>query len=136
MSFIIKEVAPTCVEFAALRKLVGWDNPEDIVLQASIDASLFWITIYSGAQLVATGRVIGDGAMYFYIQDVIVHPSYQQRGLGQQIMSAIERYLDATCQQAATVGLLSAQGKEEFYRRFGFIERDGKTLGLGMCKFL
>lgn len=28
------------------------------------------------------GRVVGDGAFFFYVQDVAVHPQHRRRGLG------------------------------------------------------
>lgn len=124
------------LEFAALRSLVGWKNPELGVLQASMESTLFWVSAYSENELIGIGRVIGDAAMYFYIQDVIVHPDYQKVGLGSQIMESINNYLTENCSAGSTVGLLAAQGKENFYEKFEFISRDGKILGLGMCRFI
>lgn len=123
------------LEFAALRSLVGWKNPELGVLQASMESTLFWVSAYSENELIGTGRVIGDGAMYFYIQDVIVHPGHQKVGLGSQIMESINHYLAVNYPAGSTVGLLAAQGKEKFYEKFEFISRNGQKLGLGMCRF-
>ncbi|MBC3766211.1 GNAT family N-acetyltransferase [Neptunicella marina] len=132
----LKQQPPTVEQFASLRDAVGWTNPKESVLQSSVDNSLFWVCIFEQETLVATGRVIGDGAMYFYIQDVIVHPAHQQQGLGKQIMQCIEHYLSQTTVTGCTVGLLAAQGKEKFYKRFAYVERDGNMLGLGMCRFI
>lgn len=127
---------PSVSSFAELRTLVGWKNPDNALLQQSIEASLFWISVYSGDLLVATGRVVGDGAMYFYVQDVIVHPSYRGLGLGSRIMEQINGFIAETCSAGTTVGLLAAQGKESFYEKYGFVKRDGQQLGLGMCRFI
>ncbi|KPZ57485.1 GNAT family N-acetyltransferase [Pseudoalteromonas sp. P1-25] len=72
----------------------------------------------------------------FYIQDIIVAPSYQKQGIGRLVMTHIENYLTNTCSNGATVGLLSAHGKESFYTHYGYVKRDGDVLGLGMCKFI
>lgn len=40
----------------------------------------------SGGRLAGMGRVVGDGAFYFYIQGVGVHPERQGRGLGRDIV--------------------------------------------------
>lgn len=133
---VIKEEPPTTSEFAALRALAGWESPEIRILQQSIDASLYWVSVFSNQTLIGTGRVIGDGAMYFYIQDVIVHPKHQKVGLGAVIMQSINKYIAATCPTGSTVGLLCAQGKEQFYEKFGFVARNGQKLGFGMCKFM
>ncbi|PAJ68853.1 hypothetical protein CJF42_26235 [Pseudoalteromonas sp. NBT06-2] len=73
---------------------------------------------------------------YFYVQDIVVHPVYQQLGLGHKIMQYIESYLSGVAKKGATVGLLSAKGKEGFYERFGYIKRPNDILGHGMCKFI
>ncbi|WP_227993435.1 GNAT family N-acetyltransferase [Shewanella sp. YLB-07] len=74
--------------------------------QKSLNHSLFHVGICDGNQLVAMGRVVGDGAMSFYVQDVVVHPAYQ----------------------GSTAALLAAKGKEAFYERFGYIQRPSDYL--------
>jgi len=134
--FEFKKQPPTAEEFNDLRSNVGWNNADIKTTKTSINNSLFWISIFDETTLIATGRIVGDGAMYFYIQDVIVHPDYQSKDLGRAIMCEIEAYLSAHCRQGSTIGLLSAQGKEAFYEKFGYKLRDGKMLGHGMCKFI
>lgn len=134
--FVIENSTPQTQEFGDLRSLIGWNNPSSSELENSINSSLFWVTVYHKADLIGTGRVVGDGAMYFYVQDVIVHPDFQGLGLGNRIMEQIEDYLKRTCKQGATIGLFAAQGKEEFYKQFGYSLRDGIELGHGMCKFV
>lgn len=136
MLYKVEFKAPAQVEFANLRTQVKWQNPDDKTLKASIENSLFWVTVYDTDTLIGTGRVIGDGAMYFYIQDIIVAPSYQKQGVGHLVMSHIENFLSSTCSNGATVALLSAYGKESFYAQYGYVKRDGDGLGLGMCKFI
>lgn len=127
---------PSVENFILLRQLVGWESPATSVTSVSIDNSLFWVCVYNSDQLIATGRVIGDGAMYFYIQDIIVAPEHQGLGIATTLMEHVESYLAQSCQQHATVGLLSVRGKEAFYNKFGYLMRDGRTLGYGMCKFI
>ena len=88
------------------------------------------------SQLIGMGRIVGDGAMYFYIQDVIVDPSYQGTGVGSVLMDHIENYLSVATQKGATIGLLAAKGKEAFYIRYGYMLRPSNTLGHGMCRFV
>ncbi|TMP28402.1 GNAT family N-acetyltransferase [Pseudoalteromonas rubra] len=131
----ISHTPPAATEFSALRASVGWQNPPSEQVVASIAASLYWVQCRKGQQLVACGRVVGDGYMYFYIQDVIVHPDHQGGGLGHIVMDNIEQYLSTHCHSGATAALLAAHGKEAFYQRYGYALRDGQSLGLGMCKF-
>ena len=90
MAYIIKLQAPSIESFAELRQFVGWQTPAKSLLKTSIDNSLFWVCVYDCDKLIATGRVIGDGAMYFYIQDVIVAPDHQRQHIGVLIMNSIE----------------------------------------------
>ena len=34
-------------------------------------------------------RVVGDGASVILIQDLLVHPEYQRKGIGSQLMRAV-----------------------------------------------
>ncbi len=84
----------------------------------------------------AIGRVMGDGAMYYYIQDVVVRPTHQGLGLGNQIMQQIEKYLLENASKNAAIGLFAAKGKEGFYQKYGYLVRDGQKLGQALCKFV
>ncbi|WP_281555972.1 GNAT family N-acetyltransferase [Thalassomonas sp. RHCl1] len=135
-NFTISHLSPSVAEFAALREKIGWGKTDEKMAEISLANSLFHVTLREQDRLIAMGRVIGDGAMFFYIQDVIVAPGYQQRGLGHIVMQQIEDYLLSAAATGATIGLLAAKGKEGFYRRYGYRDRCGETLGLGMCKFV
>lgn len=132
---LVLHQAPKAEEFVALREAVGWSSPSISRVRDSIRNSLFHVTIRSGTQLIAMARVVGDGVMYFYIQDVVVEPSYMSQGFGSTLMLEIERYLNQHAPKGATIGLLSVSGKERFYERYGYISRPVNQLGHGMCKF-
>lgn len=135
-NYAISDIAPTAKEYITLRCEVGWDNVDLVVVQKSLDSSLFHVSIRDDEKLIGMARVVGDGFMYFYIQDVVVTPEYQGRGIGRMLMNRVESYLFKTCQVGSTIGLLAAHGKEAFYRSYGYIERDGVNLGKGMCRFV
>lgn len=134
--FSLKLAKPLMKDFLLLRSKAGWGALDVNLANKSLNHSLFHVTIYHEKQLVAMGRVVGDGAMYFYIQDVIVDSGYQKLGLGAVLMDEIERYLGETSKKGSTIGLLASQGKEAFYAQYGYMERPNSTLGHGMCKFI
>ena len=136
LPFQAKLESPSATEFNALRNKIGWGLLPDSLVTSSMAKSLFHVVVRHQDKSVGMGRVIGDGAMYFYVQDVVVDPDYQGKGIGQRLMEQIELYLQEHAQKGATIGLLAAQGKEEFYTRFAYMKRNGDPLGLGMCKFL
>ncbi len=134
--YTLKLVTPPVDDFLQLRESVGWGRLDKHLASVSLNNSLFHVTIFMGEQLVAMGRVVGDDAMYFYIQDVIVAPTCQKQGLGAVVMNEIEAYLFESAKKGATIGLLSAQGKESFYGHYGYTQRPNSVLGHGMCKFV
>lgn len=76
------------------------------------------------------GRVVGDGGMYFYVQDVMVMPEFQGRGIGAAVMDAIMRYLEGATAGGAFVGLMAAEGSERFFQRYGFRRRPDDRPGM------
>ena len=134
--YSLKLTSPAVADFLQLRSKVGWGELDANLAEVSLNNSLFHVTIYINQQLIGMGRVVGDGAMYFYIQDVIVEPSHRKLGIGAALMDKIESYLNDATKQGATVGLLAAQGKEAFYTRYGYMQRPNSSLGHGMCKFV
>lgn len=134
--FEVEFVAPELAEYSRLKTNIGWGNVKADMAKTALQNSLFHVVIRHKNELIAMGRVIGDGALFFYIQDVIVAPDFQGQGLGKLVMSHIENYLAKEAQAGATIGLFAAKGKESFYFPWGYRERDGDTLGKGMCKFL
>ena len=51
---------------------------------------LFMVGLYVNGELVAFGRVSGDGAMYFLITDVMVDPAYEAIGADRQRDKAVD----------------------------------------------
>ena len=48
------------------------------VAEISLQNSIYCITVKDNNQIIGMGRIVGDGAIYFYIQDIVVHPEYQK----------------------------------------------------------
>jgi ribosomal protein S18 acetylase RimI-like enzyme len=136
MNYSIELKQPTSIEFSELRARVGWDVTDLDMAQRSLESSLFHVTARVGHKLIGMGRIIGDGFMFFYIQDLVVDPDCQKLGVGHVLMQEIEKYLSTVAKKGSTIALLSAQGKECFYSRYGYIVRSGDPLGKGMCKFI
>lgn len=134
--FTLAFEAPSVADFLQLRAAVGWTKINAKLVKQSLINSLFHVSAYHNQQLVGMGRIVGDGALHFYIQDVMVTPTHQRLGVGTTLMEHIETYIDKNAEQGATIGLMAAQGKENFYRRYGYLQRPTAVLGYGMCKFL
>ncbi|MEX0289047.1 MAG: GNAT family N-acetyltransferase [Flavobacteriaceae bacterium] len=123
---------PTISEYQSLRASTGWGSIEDASVGKALKKDLFSVCIVHQKEVVGMGRVIGDGAIYFYIQDVIVLPEHKGKGMGSLIMEQIERFLLENAKANAFIGLMAATGVKDFYKRFGYLERPPQ--GPGMYK--
>jgi GNAT superfamily N-acetyltransferase len=131
----VVEQLPSPADYNRLRDLVGWGIYEEDVIARSLPQSLYCVCAKVEEQVVGMARVIGDGGMVFYVQDVIVVPGYQRRGIGAQMMDRVMAYIGAHAHLNSIVGLMAAKGKETFYTRYGFVVRPTDTLGPGMIMF-
>ncbi|MCM3131223.1 GNAT family N-acetyltransferase [Paenibacillus polysaccharolyticus] len=124
-------------DYMNLREIVGWGNPENIeAIELGLKNTLYSICLEVEEQIIGYGRIVGDGGFTFYIQDIIVLPSYQRLGLGHTIMTELMEYITSTYPPGSSVGLMSAKDKEDFYKKFGFVERPNEGYGAGMIQYL
>ena len=72
-------------------------------------------------------RVVGDGATAFYVQDVMVHPDCQRRGIGTALMEAVMAYFRRATPRRSSLGLFTGRHLAGFYERQGF-EGPGTSL--------
>ena len=66
--------SPSVEDFIALRHKIGWGETNFEMAKNSLANSLFYVVIRDQSRIIGMGRVVGDGYMYFYIQDVVVDP--------------------------------------------------------------
>jgi len=126
----ILKKTPTLDEYKYLCSVVGLDDYINFnVAERALKNSVFTVTVKSSDKVVGMGRIVGDGAIYFYIQDVIVHPSYRRMGMGQEIMNTLVEYLKENAPNKASVGLFIANVKENFYEKYDFKDYTPHTKG-------
>jgi len=134
MQVEIVEKLPSSDEYNQLRAAVGWGVYEPTVIEKALPRSLYCVCAYDHAVIVGMARIIGDGGLVYYVQDVIVKPEYQGLGIGTALMDRVMAYIRTHASHNSIIGLMSARGKERFYERYGFVARD-RGLGSGMTMF-
>ena len=130
-----EKIVPTPEDYNRLRRDAGWPEMDPEAAASCLPNSSFIICAIQGGEVVGTGRVVGDGGLCFYIQDVIVLKRLQGQGIGSAIMDRIMAFIASKAVQDTYVGLMSAVGKESLYHRFGFTTRPTDDLGAGMTRF-
>lgn len=109
-------------DFVRLRIEVGLvEIPVEHARKALKNGLLNVSALYNG-ELVGMGRLVGDGAMYWYLQEIIVLPEFQRKGIGTIIVNHLIDYAKANSitGKFTTIGGVSAKGKEPFYQKMGF----------------
>ena len=111
---------------------VGWtaytDDPE--ALKAGFHNSLLTLAAYDGDKLVGIIRAVGDGATIVYIQDILVFPEYQRKGIGSALIQALlERFKTVRQIVLATD---NTPKTISFYKSQGFVQ----MAEIGCCGFM
>lgn len=124
--------------YLSLRAEVGWKPLTEKQAKTAIEGSLLTVVAYDKDKPVGMGRLVGDGAVICYIQDLIVIPEYQGMGVGNQIIESLIDYVEEI-QLPGTqmmLDLMCAVGRESFYKKYGFITRPTDKLGPGMIRYI
>ncbi|WP_088293545.1 GNAT family N-acetyltransferase [Bacillus mycoides] len=130
-TYEFKHNIPTLEEYKYLCESVGWANYMNFeVVETSLKNSIHCITVKDNEKIVGMGRIVGDGSIYFYIQDIVVHPDYQKHGIGKEIMHLLVAYLNENAPDKAFVGLFASQGKESFYEKYDFKDYSPNMTGM------
>lgn len=116
MDFIVN--APTFAkQIADLREAVGWNRMENCY-KNELMTSFLHISVYDGEKLIGYIDTVSNGVTDAYIQDLMVHPAYQGKGIGTELMNRMIAYL-----KERKVYMISVVFEEKllpFYRNFGF----------------
>ena len=117
------DAKPPISDVLALYRSVDWssaDKPE--ALHKGLLGSHSLITAWDEATLVGLGNAISDGHLVVYFPHMVVHPDYQGRGIGTELMKRMMARYRGFHQQT-----LIADGRAiDFYKRLGFV-RAGAT---------
>lgn len=109
-------------DFIRLKLATGFIERPLSQVEKALKNGLFNVSAVSGGNVVGMGRLVGDGAMYWYLQDIVVLPEYQGKGIGKRIVNRLVEHIENTALPGTKieVGLTAVSGKEPFYEKLGF----------------
>ena len=119
-------------EILSLYSSVGWKAYTDDIraLMDGFASSLLVLAAYDDDVLVGIIRVVGDGQTIVFIQDILVFPDKQRKGIGTALIKEIlERYKNVRQIELATD---NTPKTVEFYKSMGFHEMSE----YGCCGFM
>ena len=121
-------------EILALYEAVGWSayTRDPDALFVALEETDLVVLAWEGDLLVGLARVLSDDVHIAYVQDILVHPDHQRKGIGQDLM---ERVLDRYKHVRQTVLLCDATPElAAFYESVGFGESG--TVGTGLSAYV
>ena len=119
-------------EILELYASVGWTaytkNPD--VLRKGFENSMLTLAAYDGEQFVGIIRAVGDGYTIVFVQDILVFPEHQRKGIGSALLQAVlDKYSHVRQIELATD---NTEKTVAFYRSMGFKEMSE----IGCCGFM
>ena len=103
-----------------------------------LENSLYTLVAFLDGKPVGMGRIVGDGAIICYVQDLIIRPEVQGLGIGGLILETLKDFVvhEGYPGTMMMFDLMCARGRERFYKKHGFIARPTSELGPGMIQYL
>lgn len=128
----------TAADFIRLFAAAGWGEPPVDLTETAIAGSYAVFSACLNGQTVAMARLLGDGAMSFFLKDFVVHPAAQGKGVGKALFAHVESYIRKQLKPGwhSYLELSSAPGKEGFYQKLGFTPYPNEQNGSGMAKWI
>ena len=121
-----------------LRKQVGWVELTQAQAEGALKNCLYNICVYIDGEPVGMGRIVGDGVVVSYVQDLVVVPKAQGMHIGSTILDRLRQYVENITEPGSRMMLclMCAKGRESFYQQHGFIARPNDNLGPGMISYI
>ena len=119
-------------EISRLYNAVGWTAYTENMpaLREGFKNSMLVLAAYDGEELLGIIRTVGDGATIVFVQDILVFPDKQRRGIGTALLKEIlNRYPNVRQIELATDNTAKTVG---FYKSMGFAEMSE----IGCCGFM
>jgi GNAT superfamily N-acetyltransferase len=117
-------------DLVALYGSVGWTSyMADLEgLERAVFNSSYVVSAWKSDQLVGLARGVSDDVSIFYLQDILVHPAHQRRGIGRALL---QRCLERYAHVMQKVLLTDEEPKQlEFYASLGYKNTRGTTLNV------
>ncbi len=115
--------------FKPLYRAVGWSVylKDDKAFKKMFTNSLSIFGAFWKGELVGLARTVGDDAHILYIQDIIVLPRHQRKGIGQALLSAAVDFHRHVRQKVLLTDRTDERARA-FYKAQGFHETEEKDL--------
>jgi N-acetylglutamate synthase-like GNAT family acetyltransferase len=120
MNIVYSAEIPSAEQIYKLYDCFGWNNvlkmTKESIQQAMIQ-SWYVASAFHQNKLVGTGRIVSDGLINAYLCGLVVHPSYQNKGIGSEI---VRRLVTKGHSNNLHIELFCEDEYIHYYEKFGF----------------
>ena len=99
-----------------LRESVGWNRMEE-EYGNPLMTSYYHIAVYDKDKMIGYIDCVSNGVTDAYIQDLMVHPEYQGKGIGTELMKQMIAYLKE--KRIYMISVVYEESLKPFYEKFG-----------------
>lgn len=117
----ITEDFPQSKEYMDLRLNAGLSEVKITVAETVLSRSLLCVLIRDdNDRLIGMGRVVGDGAFYFQLVDIMVATPYRDHGIEEMLVSELLERLGKIAPSGAEVTVITDVPGIKLYQNAGF----------------
>lgn len=133
---MLEENTLTYDEYIDIITTIGWKCPSKRLLELSLKNSMT-VKYKEGDEVVGMARLVTDNGYIALVADVIVKPEFQGKGIGRMMIENLLSRAKESLEdgEVMMVQLLAADGKMEFYKKFGFKDKK-EVVEAGMYMWL
>jgi tetratricopeptide (TPR) repeat protein/N-acetylglutamate synthase-like GNAT family acetyltransferase len=114
---------------------VGWARRPLMQVKQSLTNSFSCIAAWhinnNQKQLIGFGRAVADGVFQATLLDILVHPHFQQRGIGKAIVQTLLNHLHNS--EIKDITLFASPHIVDFYHQLGFISQPNNLQWMLWC---
>ncbi|GAB6939598.1 GNAT family N-acetyltransferase [Isoptericola variabilis] len=124
--------APDVETYVRLRRDAGLSpkTPEQAGYAVANSWAFAHVRHRPSGDVVAMGRVLGDGGWYFHVADMATLPDHQRQGLGRRVLGWLLAQIDERAPANPYVTLMADAPGRPLYRSMGFVESAPHSLGM------
>jgi ribosomal protein S18 acetylase RimI-like enzyme len=121
---------PSVKTYRRLRSLAGLSPKSEEASLSGLKGTIFAVQIAHKNDIIAMGRLIGDGGCHFQVVDIAVLPQFQGMGFGKRIIDEIVYYIRHNLPHTAYVSLIADVTARKLYENFGFRPTAPNSIGM------
>lgn len=131
-NYELHRTAPPAADYLCLRRESGLSTKTIAQARPALENSWAWAHVRERTtdEVVAMGRVLGDGGWYFHVADMATLPDHQRRGIGRAVLEDLLARIRRAAPPGPYVTLMADEPGRPLYRSLGFVDAMPHSQGM------